>query len=154
VVKFSNLSRGEWIATFGGLVLAVSLFLPWYATDPANHNSQLNGVHVGTFSAWTVHSILRFLLLAAAAAPFILAWIVVREHQLSWPRGEVTAIVGITAGVLVLVLGFVVRPGEPRDTIQIQIGYWLALLASIVIIVGAVMRTTESEPVRKPPGVL
>ena len=32
--------------------------------------------------------ILRWLLLAAAVAPFILAWIIVREHELSWPRGR------------------------------------------------------------------
>ena len=89
-----------------------------------------------------------------AAAPFILAWIVVREHELSWPRGELTAIAGITAGVLILVLGFIARPGDPRDTISLQFGWILALVASIVIIVGAIMRTTETETVRKPPGVL
>jgi hypothetical protein len=152
-VHFDKLHRGEIIACVGGLILAIAVFLPWYQTTASNPNSVINGAR-GSFSAWDAHTIARYLFLAAAAAPFILAWIVVREHQLSWPRGEVTAIVGITAGVLVLVLGFVVRPGEPRDTIQIQLGYWLALLASIVIIVGAVMRTTESEPVRKPPGVM
>jgi len=58
--------------------------------------------------------------------------------------------------VLALVLGFIARPGEPRDTIHLQLlgGWGLALLASIVIIVGAIMRTTETETVRKPPGVL
>jgi hypothetical protein len=153
-VKFSNLSRGEWIATFGGLVLAVSLFLPWYSTDPANHNSQLNGVHVGTFSAWTVHSILRFLLLAAAAAPFILAWIVVREHQLSWPRGELTAVVAIAALGLIFYVGIVQKPGEPVSTISLDVGWFLALVGSLMMLIGAFIRTSETQRARKPPGVL
>jgi hypothetical protein len=66
----------------------------------------------------------------------------------------VTAITGIIAFVLVLVLGFIARPGEPRDTISFGIGWYLALVASIVIMVGAVRRTRETEAVRKPPGVL
>ena len=42
----------------------------------------------GPFSGWDAHPILHWLLLAAAAAPLILAWIIVRDHQLSWPRGR------------------------------------------------------------------
>ena len=37
------------------------------------------------------------LLTAAAVAPWILVWIVVRGHKLSWPPGEVTMIVGAIA---------------------------------------------------------
>jgi hypothetical protein len=138
-VHFEKLQRGEIIACVGGLLLAISVFLPWYSTDSSNSNSMINGRH-GDFSAWDAHTVSRFLFLLGAAAPFILAWIVVREHQLSWPRGELTAISGITALVLVLVLGF--------------IGWYLALVASIVIIVGAMQRVKETEAVRKPPGVM
>ncbi len=152
-MHFEKLQRGEIIACVGGFLLAIAVFLPWYSTDSGNSNSVIDGGH-GDFSAWDAHTVSRFLFLLAAAAPFILAWIVVREHQLSWPRGELTAIAGITSLVLVLVLGFIARPGEPRDTISFGIGWYLALVASIVIIVGAVRRTTETETVRKPPGVL
>lgn len=152
-MKFSNLSRGEWIATFGGLVLAVSLFIAWYGTDPSNHNSQVNGAHTGTFSAWTVHTTLRFLLLGAAAAPFILAWIVVREHQLSWPRGELTAVVAIAALGLISYVGIVQKPGEPSSTISLQVGWFLAVAGSVLMLIGAFMRTSETQRTRKPPGV-
>jgi hypothetical protein len=153
-MKLSNLSRGEWIATFGGLVLAVSLFVPWYGTDPANQNSNLNGVHVGTFSAWMVHPILRFVLLAAAAAPFILAWIVVREHQLSWPRGELTAVVAIAALGLIFYVGIVQKPGDPTSTISLQAGWFLAIAGSVLMLIGAFIRTSETQRTRKPPWVL
>jgi hypothetical protein len=152
-VTFSNLSRGEWIATFGGLVLAIALFVPWYGTDPANHNSQVNGAHEGTFSAWTVHPILRFLLLAAAVAPFILAWIVVREHQLSWPRGELTAVVAIAALGLIFYVGIVQKPGDPPSTISLAAGWFLAIAGSLMMLIGAFMRTSEVQRTRKPPGV-
>ena len=150
-MHWDKLHRGEIIACVGGFLLAVAVFLPWYSTG--NENAFIDGRH-GDFSAWDAHNISRFLFLLAAAAPFILAWIVVREHQLSWPRGELTAITGITSGVLVLVLGFVARPGEPRGQIHIQIGWYLALVASVVILVGAVQRTSETETARKPPGVM
>jgi hypothetical protein len=152
-VHFDKLQRGEIIACVGGFLLAVAVFLPWYSTDSGNAHSLING-HTGDFSAWDAHSVSRFLFLLGAAAPFILAWIVVREHQLSWPRGELTAIAGITSLVLVLVLGFIARPGDPRDTISFGFGWYLALIASIVIIFGALQRVKETEAVRKPPGVL
>jgi uncharacterized membrane protein len=153
-VKTSNLSRGEWIATFGGLLLAISLFVAWYGTDPTNANSKVNGAHAGTFSAWTVHTTMRFVLLAAAAAPFILAWIVVREHQLSWPRGELTAVVAIAALGLILYVGIVQKPGEPRSTISLEPGWFLAVAGALMMLIGAFIRTSETQRARKPPGVL
>ena len=154
-MHFEKLQRGEIIACVGGLLLAIAVFLPWYHTTDGNPNSVVDGAH-GGFSAWDAHPIARWLFLLGAAAPFILAWIVVREHQLSWPRGELTAIAGITALVLALVLGFIARPGEPRDTIHLQLlgGWGLALVGSIVIIFGALQRVKETEAVRKPPGVM
>ena len=152
-MHFEKLQRGEIIACVGGALLAIAVFLPWYSTDSGNANSVIDGRH-GDFSARDAHTVSRFLFLLGAAAPFILAWIVVREHQLSWPRGELTAISGITALVLVLVLGFIARPGDPRDTISFGIGWYLALVASIVIIFGALQRVKETEAVRKPPGVM
>jgi 4-amino-4-deoxy-L-arabinose transferase-like glycosyltransferase len=152
-MHFGKLQRGEIIAAAGGLLLAIAVFLPWYHTADGNPNSLIDNKH-GAFSAWDAHMISRFAFLAAAAAPLILTWIIIREHQLSWPRGEVTAIVSITAGVLTLVLGFIARPGDPRDTITLQIGWYLALLASVVMLVGALQRSSETEAVRKPPGVL
>jgi 4-amino-4-deoxy-L-arabinose transferase-like glycosyltransferase len=152
-MHFGNLQRGEIIAAIGGVLLAIAVFLPWYHTTDGNPNSLIEGRR-GGFSAWDVHTISRFLFLAAAAAPLILVWIIIREHQLSWPRGELTAVVGITAGALALVLGFIARPGDPRDTISLQIGWYVAVVSSLVILVGAAHRSSETAAVRKPPGVL
>ncbi len=117
-LAFDRISRSEWIAVAGGLLLAVAVFLPWYGTSD-NPNAEIDGAR-GDFSAWDVHPILRWLLLAAAAAPLILAWIVLRDHELSWPRGEMTAVVAMAALGLVLYSGIVTRPGEPRSEIGLQ----------------------------------
>ena len=92
----NRLGRAELVAALGGLLLAVGVFLPWYSTDADNPNASIDGA-AGALSAWDVHPTLRWLLLAASTAPFILIWIVIREHELSWPRGELTAVVGIAA---------------------------------------------------------
>jgi hypothetical protein len=151
-LDWARMNRSEWIAVAGGLLLAVATFLPWYGTSD-NPNALIDGGR-GGFSAWEVHPVLRWLMLAAAAAPLILAWIVLRDHELSWPRGEATAVVAIFALGLVLYAGIVTRPGEPRSQIALQIGWFLALLGIVLMMVGGAKRATEVERRRRPPGVM
>lgn len=151
-LDWDRMSGSEWIAVAGGLLLAVATFLPWYGTSD-NPNAMIDGAR-GDFSAWDVHPIIRWLMLAAAAAPLILAWIVLRDHELSWPRGEATAVVAMAAIGLVLYSGIVSRPGEPRSEIGLQAGWFLALLGIVLMMVGGAKRATEVERKRKPPGVL
>jgi hypothetical protein len=151
-VDLDRLEREEMIAVLGGLLLAVAVFLPWFETQ--NRFAQVDGLR-GDLSAWDTLSVLRFPLLPAAAAPLILAWIVIRGHALSWPRGELTAVVAITAFVLVLLRGLVVKPGEPTSQIGLGIGWWLALLGSAIMVVGAAThRARQDVGPRRPPGVL
>src|SRR3954471_871744 len=152
-MNFSRLGRGELIAVAGGLLLALGLFLPWYETNPDNRNAVIDGAR-GTLSGWAVHPILHWALLAAAVAPMILAWVILRDHQLSWPRGEMTAVVGMIALVLVLYVGLVDRPGEPSGQISLRYSWFVALLGIAAIIVGGASRAGSTERPRKPPGVL
>jgi len=154
-MHFGDLRWGEVVAMIGGGLLAISVFLPWYSTG--NANTSIGGhQHVANqdYSAWEVLPVWRFLILLAAIAPFILGWIIVREHALSWPRGELTAVIGLTALTLILVKGFIFKPGEPTGQISLAYGYFLALFASILILVGAFVRSTEIGRARRPPGVL
>jgi len=95
-LDLDRMNRSEWIAVAGGLLLAVATFLPWYGTSD-NPNAVIDGER-GDFSAWEVHPIIRWLMLGTAAAPLILAWIVLRDHQLSWPRGDATAVAAGSRG--------------------------------------------------------
>ena len=151
-MQVGRLSRSDWTAVAGGLLLALAIFLPWYGTSE-NPNAAIDGAR-GDFSAWQVHPILRWLLLLAALAPLILAWIVLRDHELSWPRGELTAVVAMTALVLVLYNGVVTRPGDPRSQIGLQLGWFLAVVGILLMMAGGAKRATEVQRVRKPPGVM
>jgi hypothetical protein len=152
-MNFRRLGRGELLAVLGGLLLALGLFLPWYETNADNRNAAIDGAR-GAFSGWTVHPILHWLLLAGAAAPLILAWIIVRDHELSWPRGEMTAVVGMMAFVLVLYVGVIDRPGEPSGQISLRLGWYASLLGTALMVVGGGLRASSTERPRKPPGVL
>jgi hypothetical protein len=151
-LDWARMHRSEWTAVAGGLLLVVAVFLPWYGTSD-NPNAAIDGAR-GDFSAWDVHPVIRWLMLAAAVAPLILAWIVLRDHELSWPRGEVTAVVGLIGLGLVLYAGFAGRPGEPRSQIALQVGWFLAIAGLALMLFGGAKRAAQVERRRKPPGVL
>ncbi len=151
-----KLEREEIIAVIGGAILAVGVFLAWYQLD--NKFAKIGTLATGTgktYSAWQALTIMRYFLLAGAASPVILAYIVIRGHALSWPRGELTAVVAIIAVTLVLMRGFIIKPGDPAGQISLQLGWVVALIGSIVMLGGAVFHRARNDTgPRKPPGVL
>jgi hypothetical protein len=153
-VDFTKLNRGELVATLGGLLLGLSLFLPWYALG--NENAVLNDCRGpnSTCTGWASLSVLRFLLLLAAFAPAILAYIIVRGHALSWPRGELTAVVALVALTQTVYRGLLDRPGSPPEEISVSVGWWVAMIGDLLILTGSIWRSKESGALRKPPGVL
>jgi hypothetical protein len=134
-------------------MLVIGLFLPWYSAE--NRRAQIAGTTgPGDFTGWEVHTVDRWLWLATAAAPFILAYIVVRGHQLSWARGEMTAVVAIAAFGLLAYNGLVGKPGEPTGLIHLTWGYAVPMIGVLLMIGGSALRASEVERPRKPPGVL
>jgi hypothetical protein len=152
-MNLSRLGRAEYIAMLGGLLLAAGVFLPWYSTNPDNRNANIDGA-TGSLSGFATHPILGWLLLAAAAAPLILAWIIARDHELSWPRGEMTAVVAMIALALILYVGLIDRPGRPSGQISLEFGWFIAVLGTVLMLVGGASRAGSTERPRKPPGVL
>lgn len=147
-----NLSTAEIVAAAGGVLLAIAIFLTAYV--PSDNPNAIIGGARESVTAWEIHSILRWLLLAAALAPIILTYIVLRDHQLSWPRGELTAVIGIFAIGLVFYNGILDRPGEPAGQISLGIGWFGMFVGAMLIFGGGALRSAESERRRKPPGVL
>ncbi len=148
------LSRGELAATIGGIVLGFSLFLNWYSLG--NRHAMLGSCHGPNTlcTGWHALAMLRYVLLIAAIAPAVLAYIIIRGHALSWPRGELTAVVALTALILTLFRGLLDKPGQPIAQISLTIGWWVAVAADLLILFGSVWRAQESGAKRKPPGVL
>jgi hypothetical protein len=156
-VDFSRLTPGELLGMAASLVLVGSLFLPWFSTSATNDNSRILSAGVGPGQSATgleVFSTLQWLLIAAAAAPFILSWIIARGHELTWRPGEVTMVVGMTAFVLILCNGIILGKPENQIEISLSYGYLVALIGAAGMIVAGYLRQAFYTAARKPPGVL
>lgn len=152
-MDFRQLDRGELIAVLGGGILGLSVFLAWYTLgDRYTVLGNCRGPN-SSCTAWNSLLILRFLLLIAAVAPAVLAWIILRGHALSWPRGEMTAIIAIAALTFTVFRGLIDKPGTPPGEIGITFGWWIGLAGGLLILIGSVARTKESITTRKPPGL-
>jgi hypothetical protein len=155
-LDLSRLTPGEFMGMAAALVLLASLWLPWFTTS-GNPNSKIDSAHIGSnssASAIDTFPTLRWLLIAACAAPFILSWIIARRHKLTWKPGEVTMIVGITTLVLILCNGIILGKPEPGIEIGFGIGYFVAILASLGMTIAGYLRQAIYTDARKPPGVL
>lgn len=154
-IKLSRLDRTEWVGMGAAILLAISTVLPWFTTDPENRNSKIQGVHGGAdggaFNVWQSFDFVQYFLLLCCLAPFVLAWIVARGHEVSWNRGEVTAIFGALALTIVILNGIIL--GQP-GTVEIGLtwGYPVAIFAATVILLTGAIRATKYKK-KEPPGV-
>jgi hypothetical protein len=164
-IDLKQLKWPEYLGFAGAAVLLGSLFLPWFSTScdtvsppspsGCNVHSVLHG-RAGDFTAFQTYKILDILLVAACIAPFVLAYILARSHELTWAPGEVTMIVGMIAGALILLNGIILgRPGGTDSVdIQIELGYFVGLVGANMILAGGLIRQARYSRARKPPGVL
>jgi hypothetical protein len=154
--------------TASALLIIAILFLPWYSLDD-NPSRELNnpsytpdswicGTNDFECTGFETFPILRWLLLLAALAPIILAYILVRAHRLSYPPGEMTMVAGFAAMVLIGYNGIIDKPGKgiAEAGVSLDYGYWIALIASIAIAAVGWTRSLESggKKARKAPGTV
>jgi hypothetical protein len=144
-------------------VVIVSLFLlPWYSLTHSHtrvlpeqgSSAWICGTGDYSCTGFETFPVLRWLLLAGALSPFILGWIIVRGHALSWAPGEMTMVVGFTMMVLIAYNGIISRPGDTFG-VGLDYGYWLALVASIAIAATGFLRSQVGQKrERKAPGTV
>lgn len=154
----SELRRSELVGAIAAVILILSLFLPWFDLQAENvvrdqPEDWVCGTGNLSCSGWETFPILRWLLIAAAAAPLILTYLVVSGTETSYPRGEFTAVVGMAAIVLIGYNGFVDKPSASDIGVGFDYGYFMALLAAVAILAAGGARSVESGggAGRKPP---
>ena len=92
-------------------------------------NENLCGSGKVDCTGFQTFTILDILLVLAAFAPLILVWIVVRGHELSWPPGEVTMIVGRDRGDAdPLQRRSSTGSGRTASSSSLDIGWYIGLL--------------------------
>ena len=131
-MDLSRLERYELLGLASAALLVIALFLPWFSLthEPVLRHQQdawVCGTGNYDCSGWQTFPINRWLLLAAAAAPFRL---------------------------LVFFNGIVQKPGSGvQFGISISYGYYLAMLAGLGLAVAGALRSLESGggAQRKPP---
>lgn len=162
-MDLSRLSKPEALGAAAAVLLVVSLFLfPWYSLTETEMRAAgeafLCGQGEFSCTGWETFPILGPLLILAAAAPLILAFIVVRGIELSWVPGEATMIAGFAATVLIGYNGIIDKPGSGTAEIGVSTdyGYWIALAAAIGIAIAGYWRSIEAggQQRRKAPGTV
>lgn len=157
-MDFSRLQRYEMLGLAAAALLVISLFLPWFELSEVPQRIEQGAWVCGTgeyeCSAWATFTINRWLFLAAAAAPVLLAYFIVTGQRGQYPTGEATMTVGLAVIVLVGFNGIVAKPGSGFEFgISLAYGYYLALLAGLGLTVAGALRSLESGggAQRKPP---
>jgi hypothetical protein len=161
-MNFSRVGRPELLGLVCALIALASLFLmPWYSLAPdvpRNPGDWICGVDNLECTGWETFPTIRWILLAGVGAPFLLAWILIREHKLSWAPGEMTMIGAFAGLILISYNGIIDKPGTGRAEIGVSLdyGYWVALLAGIGMAAAALLRSQEEAgpAARKAPGSL
>jgi hypothetical protein len=130
---------GEWIAGASGLLLLVSLFLPWYSAGAQD------------LTAWQAMAV-DDLLIAAAALVAVGAAVVV-----AMPRLAGFSVAAMTLGslpgliALVLVVFRLASPAPEADA-SLAVGAWLGLLAVVGVVAGCWVGARDEGPARRNPG--
>lgn len=154
-----RLQRIELLGVAAAALLVVAVFLPWF---DLTHQTQLRqqqdawvcGANDYSCSAWETFPINRWLFLAAASAPIILAYFILTSQRGQYPTGEATMTTGLAVIVLVGYNGIIQKPGSGiQFGISLDYGYFLALLAGLGLTVAGALRSLESGggAERKPP---
>lgn len=157
-MDFSRLQRYEVLGLASAALLVISLFLSWFELSEVQERAQQQAWVCGTdeyeCSAWGTFPINRWLFLAAAAAPVLLAYFIVTHQKGQYPTGEFTMTVGMAVIVLVGFNGLIAKPGSGFSFgVSLTYGYFLAILAGFGLAVAGALRSLESGggAQRKPP---
>lgn len=150
-MDIARLDRGLLIAGGGGLLLLISLFLPWYGvTASLGAGSPSVDVSVSAWDAFSLVDVLLFLVavVAVAAAALTAAG---RLPVLPLPLGRILLAAGGIALLLVL-FRLLNVPGDtsgvPGFDIGREIGPFVALVAAVLIALGGSQLPAVSARVR------
>ena len=129
-----RLRAGEWIALAGGVLLLVSLFMPWY----------------DDVTGFEVLSVIDILLVLVAAVGVALA--VLQAIQTSPALPVAFGVLSVTIGAIGVLLVLFRLIDAPGDVGGPAAGAWLGLAASVAITAGGWRSLANEHVPHLPPG--
>jgi hypothetical protein len=137
-VDLRRLRAGEWLALAGGVLLLVSLALPWYQADG------------GDVSGYEAFSIVDILLVVVAAVAIALA--VLQATQTTQALPVAFGVLTVTVGVIGTLLTLYRLIDDPGEVSSPRLGAWLALLSVVTLTVGGWRSLANEHVSHIPPG--
>jgi hypothetical protein len=128
-------SAGGWLTWASGLVLMLSPFMGWYVGGDGGPTIAVIGWHTGVLGK------LVFVLGAA-----VLALAALREYGIELPTTVPESLVEILLGSIATIFVLIRLISIPEEFVPNDgrgIGIWIALLASIGVIVAGLLRASE-----------
>jgi hypothetical protein len=141
-VNLVRLRAGEWLAAIAALAVPIALALPWYGARAREET-------VTGFESFTVIDVL---LLLAAAVGLTLALLQATQESPALPVafGVLTVASGFIAVLLVL-YRLVNEPG-PDEFLDVRLGAWLGLAATVALTAGGWLSIANERVRGLPPG--
>jgi len=140
-IDFNRLRPAELVAGFGGLLLGVAMFLPWFEFSSGN------------LDAWKAFDVIEVPLALAALAGLALFWLTLTRSSPAIP---------VAAGVWCTLLGLIATlcvafrlVDHPAGAFDRCAGVWLGLAGALLVLVGAWLGINDERPLRgsRSPGV-
>jgi hypothetical protein len=135
---------GDWVTGLAGLVLVISLFLPWFETGagtyiaPAGEDAELPA----TRSAWEAFTVIDVLLLLVGLLALAVLLLVAFSRMSAVPvaASSITAVLGLLA-VVVVAIRLIFPPGVDgfAGDFERSFGAWIGLLSVLGLFAGAVV---------------
>lgn len=145
----NRLDRGMQIYGGAGLLLLISLFLPWYGVS-ASLGSGFGKISVSA-SAWQALGFIDILLFLAAAVAIgaAVAIAMAKLPELPMPLGQIMLGVAVVAALLVLFRLVFVPGGDGAGIVDVgrRVGVFIALIAAAGMVYGATQTKVEGAPV-------
>jgi hypothetical protein len=136
-VDFNRVRPGELVAGFGGLVLAVAMFLPWFE------------FRSGNLDAWSAFTVIDIVLGLTAVAGLGLFWVTLTRAAPAIPVAAAvwTSLLGLIA-TLCVVVRLIAHPAGSFDTC---FGGWVGLAGVLLVLIGAWTAVNDERPFRNTP---
>jgi hypothetical protein len=136
-VDFNRLRPADLIAGFGGLVLGVATFLPWFSFNSGN------------LDAWKAFAVIDVDLALAALGGLGVFWLTLTR---STPAIPVAAEVWSTLLGLVATLSVAFRVlDHPAGAFDACAGLWVGLAGAVLVLLGAWLGLNDERPFRTTP---